>query len=335
MRRGWGKILKFFRGDGIHVTSGVAGYLCDYSSLPEWEEAPEIDGDVLQMLQPYKSTIFEMLSLRIYSVYYGRYDELEVLYLRHVKFWSYYLKKYHIDVIFFPVIPHLAWEYTLYALAKKVYKIPTLLIYETHIRKLCLPGTCVENIGNNLISCYSNDKELKCTEIERFVQRYYSNVSGEHSAKSNLEKTAFRKQLYHDLYYVPSVIKPFREIGKCVVYRKKGVWESFARFLFIQNIRRKCREISYYNRKTHSTPINEEYVCFFLQLTPEASTLPWAGEYSNQLIGVRLLAEALGECNIRLVVKEHWVQPYRTKAFYDELFSIPNLCCVDTSVDSY
>lgn len=63
--------------------------------------------------------------------------------------------------------------------------------------------------------------------------------------------------------------------------------------------------------------------------------MPMAGVFNNQLNSIRLLAYSLKAYNIKLYVKEHWIQTFRPKKFYDELFAIPNVTCVKAYVDSY
>ena len=78
----------------------------------------------------------------------------------------------------------------------------------------------------------------------------------------------------------------------------------------------------------------EKYVLFLLHLQPEATTLPQAGVFAEQELCVQLLAPVLKEYGIKLYVKEHFVQPYRTKNFYRDLRQTDNVTLVSSDVDS-
>ena len=79
---------------------------------------------------------------------------------------------------------------------------------------------------------------------------------------------------------------------------------------------------------------HDRYVLFLTHLTPEATTLPQAGVFVEQELCVQLLAPVLKEYGIKLYVKEHFVQPYRMRTFYEDLKNTDNVVLVSSDAES-
>lgn len=96
------------------------------------------------------------------------------------------------------------------------------------------------------------------------------------------------------------------------------------------------RSVRYYDRLADrpSADETEPFVVFFLHLQPEATTLPKGGVFVEQELMIGILAAAFAKFGVKLYVKEHFVQPYRNKDFYDRLSKIPNVRLIRSDVDS-
>lgn len=320
----------------IRINASV-GYNDTFNRICDLEEIPAIDGSVLVKMEPYKSMALNMFGIRKYDLYTGTYFELEEEYLRNVRFWDYIIEKYDIDFAFFSVVPHLGWEYILYNLCK-VKEIPILVLYP-YQSGLYSMGTDIDNIGVSTRRLLCEDISLNETSLHDIVKQYIQVSSKEKSFTPINQKKSDRIEYiksYHNKLLHPfsakilfnDFINPHRHLS----------WD-LKTICAIRKARSQAEDtvgIDYYNKRALSHPdYKTKYVFFALQLTPECSTMPMAGVFNNQLNSIRLLAYSLKAYNIKLYVKEHWIQTFRPKKFYDELFAIPNVTCVKAYVDSY
>ena len=94
------------------------------------------------------------------------------------------------------------------------------------------------------------------------------------------------------------------------------------------------RSTDYYNALTGQPDESRPFITFFLHLQPEATTLPQGGVFTEQENMIQILATAGEQLGIGVCVKEHFVQPYRNKSFYDRLANIRNVTLIHTDTDS-
>ncbi len=323
--------MDVYRGKKYVKIDAQAGYKNLYRSLVDMDSLPPLDRTVLEKMEPYKSACLNM-AVRNYSLYVGNYYEIEREYFDHVRYWNYILDCYAVDLVFMSVIPHCMWEYVIYALAK-CRGIRTLLVSATAIPGLNIVGTSIETMGSNTIRIFQRDGELKETDLHDIVTGYYHKANQKDINllfQGRKENPLNDKYLYRT-YYRPLILKTLGDIRSP---------SKLATDLEILGsvIKQKCtaKSIGYYNKRAVKRPGQEAFVYFALQVTPEMSTLPWAGAFQNQLLSIRLLAGGLEKKGIRLYVKEHYYQPaVRPKSYYDELFSIPNVVCIKTDVEAY
>ncbi|MCI8299566.1 MAG: hypothetical protein HFI69_04320 [Lachnospiraceae bacterium] len=322
--------MDVYRGKKYIKIDAQVGYKNLYSSVIDLDVLPALDKDILEKMEAYKSTCLNM-AMRNYSLYIGNYYELEKEYLSHLKYWNYILDSNQIDLVFMSVIPHCMWEYVIYALAQ-CKKIRTLLISSTAVPGLNAVGTSIENLGENVIASFFEQNELKETVLHDIVSEYYQCTN---QKNTNLMFSGRKEQPYNDRFLYRTYYKPLlngilhstNDIKKRILdlqlFGKVAAQKIFA------------KSIDYYNKRA-GKPAQERFVYFALQVTPEMTTLPWAGVFQNQLLSIRILANGLAKCGIKLYVKEHYQQPaVRPKTFYDELFTIPNVVCIKTDVEAY
>jgi len=94
------------------------------------------------------------------------------------------------------------------------------------------------------------------------------------------------------------------------------------------------RDLKYYNKLAELPDYTKPFVVFMLHMQPEATTLPQAGVFVEQYLAVQILAKTLEGTGINLYVKEHFVQPYRSRDFYENLKSIRGVHLIQSTVDS-
>ncbi len=327
-----------------HEIKAGHGYHASYNAICNYDALPAVPKSVWQEMLPYKSTIMDTMC-RIYNIHLMTYDEMEMLYVKHVRFWHWVLTSDHIGFCFFATVPHTAWEYTVYALAK-IKKIPTLLISEQWIPELCSVATDLSNIGNSAAVCYKLHEKIGTDEA---AHAFYNKILKDRIVSTKKEKKDvldsidrwcrehFHKPVSKTIIKRAEMKKRFRE-GNDPYITIRTIWNCDADIKY--NIRqhifdRKLKRIEYYeSRLAGRVSLKKKYILFPMQYTPESTTLPQAGVFSNQLLTLQLLAEAAGERGIRVYVKEHWTQRGRMQEFYNELSAIPNVYFAKSSIDN-
>ena len=90
-----------------------------------------------------------------------------------------------------------------------------------------------------------------------------------------------------------------------------------------------------YNKIAVEPDFNKKYIYFGLQFVPEETTIPRAGVFSEQYTSIQLLARAAEKVGVTVYVKEHFVQPFRSKFVYTQLQDISNVALIKTTVSSF
>jgi hypothetical protein len=104
------------------------------------------------------------------------------------------------------------------------------------------------------------------------------------------------------------------------------------------------KELHDYHEKvsTQNPDLTVPFIYCPLHYQPEATTSPMGGYFVNQKLMVKLLASSV-PAGWKIYVKDHigqfipniWGETARTKAYYDELLSIPNVEILPLKYDSY
>ncbi len=327
-----------------HEIQAGHGYHASYNAVCDYDALPAVPRDIWQKMLPYKSTVMDM-TCRIYNMHLMTYDEMEMIYIKHVRFWNWVLTADNVGFCFFTAVPHTGWEYTIYALAK-VSNIPTLLINEIWIEEMCAVATDLSNFGSSAAVCFQKHEHIG---LDQNSYIFYKKIMQKHLVTTRKDKKKViinMNQWQKKLFYKP-VLNTVLKRAKMKERLKKGndpyitvrtIWNCNNDIKYAcrhKVLRAEMKGQKYYNRKlTNVVNLNEKYILFSLQLTPEATTLPQAGVFSNQLLTVQLLAEAAKEKGIKVYVKEHWIQNGRTAEFYNELSMIPNVYFIRSDIDN-
>lgn len=143
-----------------------------------------------------------------------------------------------------------------------------------------------------------------------------------------------------------SVAKPFYEkrnlglsMGKKLIYKlKANGWQPHKLIL---------GQIAFSEYKRLSTKRSDlqgvKYICVFLQLQPEQTTLPDGGLFVHHLFAIQLLYSAVSPLGISLVIREHPAtfafdqnQKWRPRDFYSSIKNIgPNIYFDDIKAEPY
>lgn len=335
------------------VTNDISiGREMKYDEVININELPMPDQELLEKLQPYESMAVKMGSRRT-NFQNSLYEEEKKNYLIHVRYWNYILEKYDINLCFFENTPHTQHKYVIYALAC-VKKIPIIVMLSTSIRGLYVYGNSIGNAGEHIKEYYLAHRLSDDTTLYGNVMDYYEKTKNLIKTKKSEKELELKQKEVKDLYYgrfygkngardlikanCINVIKRFlKREDKQTYYDIKADLNEFA--LQRKYVKRfhdeKMVELDVYNNKYTSSPdFSEKYVLFTLQLTPEETTIPKGGVFAEQYTSIQLLAHALSGLGIQLYVKEHFLQPFREKWFYDMISDIPNVKLIHTSVDT-
>lgn len=324
-----------------HVIDASYGYATNYDKICSYSEMPSISKRLLEGLLPYKGTAFNM-TCRQYQMHILNYDEMESEYLKHVKFWNWILEKDEINMLYFSTLPHLPWEYILYAVAK-VKKIPTIIESVDNIPGLNNVGTSIKNMGKNTSIVYQKCNKLDfdmTDEVKKFYEKakkksgyvYVDNKNEEREKLKKIQDKWFldphKIKLEHYMYYIYRILTGDEK-------NKRRLERKFDINRRMKYRRNKTKNWEYYNGLCDkSIDYSIPYVFFALQYFPESSIMPYGGVFENQLLSISILAEGARKAGVELWVKEHWSINDRPKMFYDELQSIKNVRLIHLDVDT-
>ena len=302
-----------------------------------------IDGDILEKMLPYKSMAMHIMMRTLhYDVFDRRY--LENSYYAHLKYWNQLLVENDINYVLFMCIPHHVGEYILYALCKvkgiKTTLLDPQLSYKGILYHL---GTDIETFGENVEREYHrlSDKEVSFNELSEFMRGVVDNTrNNKVIGAQNWDKIqAESKRLMYSEITKKKLIK---SLGR-IVLKKLGRHKEFEGDFFINQYRYISRARKYEKRMEHIKdyermsifPVKgEKFIYFPLQMTPEASTMPLAGEFKNQILSIEMLSAAASKFDLHVYVKEHWVQYNRDRGFYKKIANIENVRLIDLSCNS-
>lgn len=323
-----------------------------YQKICDMNDLEPLSEKLLMAMKLYEGTIIHML-IRNMEVDVYTYEEAYRLYLRHLRFWNDMLEKHGVNFVIFSSMPHHAHDYVIYSLAK-IKKIPMCLNFLSKLGYWYYTGEDYHNIGDGIAARYEVlEKEgaeaVLSDEMEKRYQSMIVKSDRDREKERRRRQEMYRQQgkIFWDYAGASRAFKRnFKRlksgVKQTVVKRSFAPWKEALRdtkqdVYFLRRIRLKrknMRGLNYYNSLTGQPDYQEKYVIFFLQYQPEASTLPQAGVFVEQLIQIQMLAHVLEKMNICLYVKEHFVQHYRDKNFYDDLAAIRNVKLIHTEEDS-
>ena len=326
------------------IPAGI-GYKCRYKEICDIDNLPALSEDILLKMKKYESTALDM-NCRNYHMHINNYNEMEAEYLEHLRFWNYLLDNEQIKFAFFCTVPHHMWEYIIYALAK-VKNIPVLIVSISNILGLSEVGTSIENLGNNGVKYF---KEHHSYVLGKEINEYYNKLKTEKKYLSVKERQNLRKNNEKWVFkaYYNGILSPIKyksraiikDVATCNIAKLKKDYkifhDSFECGIRILGHKLKMKDERYYDKHfAVEVDFDSKYIFFALQYVPESSVLPRGGAFSNQLLSIRILAQAAAKRGIKVYVKEHYLQHAKEKMFYEELKNMPNVYMLSIMEDTY
>lgn len=327
----------------------------EYSLFYNINEIPTVSREVLKQMLPYESMALKMGIRRSDHVPTCEYEDEKRKYLQHVRFWNYVLDEYKINLIVTHCMPHSQGGYVIYGLAK-IKNIPFLIYDRPGVfdeRKFW--GDSIEEMGRSVATRYEEltDARIDEFELDKDIERDYNklitrmnsgNISrSTSSAKSILEfkrdfwkyyrlrRNTFLREYYH--YSLRALLKP----TTIVDLKKREIWFRLRKKQLRSlkyYIKTQCYGLAEYNKFAEDPDYSKKYICFFLQIYPEASLIPLAGVFAEQYNSIQLLARAAEKVGCYVYVREHPATAFRSKDLISEIKSINNVRIVKEEISA-
>lgn len=323
-----------------------------YDEICDLNELIPLDRDILEKMQPYESIALKMLVRNTERDVYT-YDESKMLYLNHLRFWNNIFITHHINFVIQTCTPHHCHDYIIYALAK-IYNCGIMVNIATSIWNHWIAVKDLKDCTCEIVERYNQIRQETSVELSQYVEHYYQSlILANKTNDKNLlyagveqkELIRNRKRIYCSYFTIKNKLKREKHLLKKILRsslfdrQRVDIYRDQLRNNHSINKRGRIKQsemksIKYYDSKAILPDCEKKYVIYYLQCQPEATTLPLAGVFVEQELVISLLADTLKSFGIELWVKEHFVQPYRRKKFYDFLANIPNVTLIKSSVDS-
>ncbi len=325
-----------------------------YDKIVDFNELLPLDKALLEAMHPYELTAIRML-VRNFDRDIYTMDEGMRYYLRHLRFWNHMLLTHEINYVFFNNTPHHTHDYVIYALAQ-VYHIRTCVCISTNFENRYFLAGTLENAWERTRELYETKYRYMPEEaltLPEDIAQYYDTIchgSREANEKLVLQGVSRKQEIQEKRKLFRGEMSCSRMLKKNLsrlkwqvlkagnsLERRKGMDAIREEYRYYRRGRMKLKvmvDTEYYNRLAGAPEKGEAYIIYFLHYQPEATSLPQGGVFVDQELSVAIMARAAKEMGYKLYVKEHFVQPYRNRTFYEDLYQIENVRLIGTDYDS-
>ncbi len=326
---------------------------CRYEEAYDLNDCEALSRDLLEAMAPYEPMALKMM-MRITEFDIFDFEEAKTLYCRHLRFWNHMLTTRSINCVVLTGVPHHTHDYVIHCLAL-VKNIPMCIMTPMSIPYRLFTGTSLSDLWKKTTEAYRNMSETD-VELPPDIEHYYQAVQYQnigmddglvHGGKFKKPHHKFHKK--HMLSYVAPKAVAHRiwsrtkhglklslqehDFAQYIGYRRRNK-EDLRLVRMTRRKRRTMRSLRDYDKMAQEPDFERPFVAYFLHMQPEATTMPQAGAFVEQYLAVQILAKALEGSGIDLYVKEHFVQPYRSRDFYKTLKEIRGVKLIKSTVDS-
>lgn len=327
----------------------------DYENLCNLNSIPALSKELLESMLQHESMILKMGRRRT-NYPSVEYEEEKYHYHQALRYWNHIILSNHINFVYMDRVPHYPYSYIIYSLAK-IHGIDTMIISNTSIPKVAICMDSIENGGRNIekhfITNYNNYNFALSGDVKEYYDKYSMKtvdiVKERKSTNYNSESAKYIRKIFFNNYLGLRglLLLPY---SKYITYRqaiklKDISWykRKSKYFRWLKEAKKKVRYFILHNScsikqydKTAKVPnFDVKYIYFPLQMTPEETTIPRAGVFSEQYTSIQLIARAAEKCGVKVYVKEHYVQAMRDVHTYEAIDSIPNVTFIKTEVSSF
>lgn len=278
---------------------------CEYPGVA-WEKLLPLDEELIENMRECEATFMEMVT-RLEWKKRVSYDTRKQWYFRHLRFWNDYITRNRINLYLSAWIPHEIPDIVIYYLCK-LKKIPVVYFGISSIRDTSFIEhdwqesniQTGERYAEFLARTPDTTDPLTIPLHERFDQRYRALIrsSGEIPPLEQQEvDVSYTKSVYRVLLRTPLKLLRFAllYLTPSGISRACSAWQW-------RKARRKVD--AFYDAHAVEPDLNHSFVYMPLHFQPEATTVPQAGGYEDQLLVAQMMDAYLPD-DVLIYVKEH------------------------------
>lgn len=319
----------------------------DYSRYVDINNTPSLSRELLEAMLPYESMCIK-LGRRGCNFPSVEYEYEKQKYHTHLRFWNYIFENKSINAVYFDQYPHnFSSDYIIYCLAM-IKKIPILMVDISPLSFLRVFATNFDNFGYLIEQYYNNlqsDKNILVTDLKEPIRTYYTtkkdklnNIMEPDLKAMEKERKATEKQYFGPFVGWKTPLRYFKFFlydlwnkGDTRYYKK-----FFRDYRFVKYYKQHliCTSKTY-NKIAKYPDYSNKYIYFGLQVDPEATTTPLAGVFCEQYTSLELLSRIVRGNEIKIYVKEHYLQPFRDINFYHRIMNLDNVELIRTDVSAF
>ncbi len=332
----------------INVEDVITG---DYSNV-DWFKIPPPDIELLEKMANTQLEFYNMLErfkapnnsfplkqnngkskikYQINRFYKGELShfEKERLYLKHVRYWSWYLRHHNISlIIYLDTAPHFGYDYIIYKLAS-LFSIRTIHYVHGIVSKYKI-------FINDYKENYENiKKQIELIDPTRKILNDDFKEEFSRLTKQDTSKQKMPKYMYGTM---PKYIVPNDTITKKIKRLFNYMTFDGLDYLFrLRNNTSFNKDLNeYYDSNIYTPKKSDKYIYVPLHFQPEMTSCPLGDKFYNQLLQVEYLSYCIPD-NVFLYVKEHPRQElvYKGYDFYNQLLSIKNVRLISRKESNY
>lgn len=313
---------------------------CHYRDV-DWNVLSPLDEELLEKMSHAEVLFMEIVS-RLEWKRKIPYSVRKRWYLKHLRFWNDYLTRHAINLYLAAWVPHEIPDVIIYELCK-LRGIPVLYIHTSYVRDCCfMERDWWESAGqiaqryDALLREHAGADPLSIPLAPQFEQRYQA-LTRPQGELPPIEEAApppldvqFRQSLVQTL-----VLKPLTLLRYFFLYFTPDGVRRLLRAWERRRLAARCR--AFYRAHAAEPDLTVPFIYLPLHFQPEASTVPLAGRFEDQVLIAQMLHATLPE-GVLLYVKEHphesGIQK-RNVEFYQDFLAIPRVRFVPTTFDTF
>ncbi|MDD3896373.1 MAG: hypothetical protein PHU04_00800 [Candidatus Peribacteraceae bacterium] len=310
---------------------------CKYAGV-DWNALAPLDATLIERMRECECMFMDVIA-RLEWKRSIPYATRKRWYLQHLRFWNDYLSRHRINLYLSAWMPHELPDLIIYYLCK-ARSIPVLYFDASAVRDTSFAEHDIKQSSiqirqryEELAAEYADVTDPKDIPLsDRFEQRYQALTApmGEEPPLENVWNTTYfdhvRKLLIEKpLFFCKCALQYVTPRG---IARARSTWRR-KRIIEERN--------AFYEAHAVTPDLSKPFVYMTLHYQPEASTIPMAGAYREQL----LIAQTLNAClpdGVIIYVKEHprnsgWLQ--RSIAYYEDFLALEKVRFVPRSFDTF
>jgi hypothetical protein len=311
---------------------------CEYAGV-RWHELEALDEDLLSRLRECEAIFMEMVS-RLEWKRRISYAVRKRWYLRHLRFWNDYITRHNINLYLSAWVPHEIPDIIIYELCK-FRKIPVIYFGVTSIRDTSFVEYDWEESAAQLQGAYEKlqkqyppSTDPLSIPLEKRLDERYRGLVMPQGEKPSLEEQDL------DFSYATAVSRlvtrtPLKFLWRALNYlTPQGIARAIAAWQRQKTI---TQANAFYDAHAVVPDLQKSYVYMPLSFQPEATTVPLAGGYADQVLIAQMLHATL-PAGVMIYVKEHprpSSSEKRNIDYYRDFLDVPRVRLVSRSFDTF